>query len=292
MAEVKPEFYPPRAGRGAKFLDVFFAARRGLSRWERRRRKGLSPPVRAVLVACVPAYGFAARGYTVVALIALLLWGLSAGVLLVFLGREPANYATAVLVGVHMTGLLCGFHRSLFLPKRKSGNGPEILAVFLLVFVGYLLAFQVVRTVAFPAEHRSGVVVLSGLTFVGNLKRGDVVGYRVRHRGLGGGVIVREGYGLDRVVGLPGDRVIFHEDAVEVAGVEYPSQEGMPTRGEMVVPKDRWLIWPSGLSIHAAAEEDVIFEVISRVAFVPKRDIVGKPFEHWFWRKQEYEPVQ
>lgn len=283
-------FYPPRAGPTHGFYSAWFG-------WRRRRAAcGLAhfskfPEPRLLPILLVPCYGFAVRGNPAVALIALVIWGVMGLVVLVFLGQTPATVATAQLVGIHATGTVCALHRDIFLSTRLHRLQTCFAAVLGVVLLVYFPAFWVVRSVAFPLHIRQEPVIVNGLTFTSSLQRGDIVGYRIRRIGGLGPVRVNAGYGLDPVLALPGDRVVFFRDFIEVNGKRMPRRSLMPTSGELVIPDGHWFIRPS-FGGNFGGQPERAASLMERAAVVPRSDIIGKPFSRWFWREQSYEQVQ
>lgn len=263
----------------------WFAARRRLWGVHGWRVPGEAPAPRLLLIGLIPAYGFAVRGYLAVALLALMLWVASGMVLLFYLGQAAATYATAVMVGIHAIGMISALHRDVFLSTRPERIGTRFVAVFLLVFVVYFPAFQLLRQVAFPMIIAREVVVINGMSFTGSLERGDVVGYRIRARG-GNNVRMRGGFALDRVVALPGDRVVFAETFFEVNGEAFPRLDRMPRSGAIVVQERHLFIWPS--SVRGGGDTSLAASMMMKAAIVPRSRIIGKPYERWFWKKQTY----
>jgi hypothetical protein len=61
----------------------------------------------------------------------------------------------------------------------------------------------------------------------------------------------------------------------------------MPAEGEWVVPEKTWFIWPNlAISGHGATPESAVSAAMQRTALVSEPQLVGKPFKHWFGRRQ------
>lgn len=285
MAHVGSGCDPPRVSGMHRFRNGWFAVRRRLWGIHGLRVPGEAPVSRLLLIGLIPAYGFAVRGYLAVALWAVMLWVAAAFVLFIYLGQTAATYATAAMVAIHATGMIAALHRDVFFSTRPERLGARFLAVFLLVVVVYFPAFQLLRQFAFPMVIAREVVVINGMSFTRSLERGDVVGYHIRERG-GYNVRLRGGYALDRVLALPGDRVVFAETFFEVNGEAFPRLERMERSGEIIVPERHWFIWPS--SVRGGGDTSLAVDLMMKAAIVPRRRIIGKPYEHWFGRKQTY----
>ena len=105
--------------------------------------------------------------------------------------------------------------------------------------------------------------------------------------GEGGAVRVQAGLGMGPVLALAGDRVEFSETAFTVNGVTKPLRPHMPTSGGLVVPEKHWFVWPEfDISGHGNASEANLSAVMLQMSTVSEVEFIGKPFKHWFWRRQ------
>ena len=141
-----------------------------------------------------------------------------------------------------------------------------------------------------PLRLADRVLVVNLATKMTELKRGDRVAYRIEPGSQGGGhegaVYLQAGFGVETILGLPGDHVRFTKDSVLAGGQVFPRAPYMPGEGEWVVPEKTWFIWPNlAISGHGAAET-AVSAAMQRVALVPESQLVGKPFKHWFGRRQ------
>ncbi len=123
--------------------------------------------------------------------------------------------------------------------------------------------------------------------------RGDLVFYRI-HAQQHGGVYVRQGHGLDRVVGLPGDQVTVTGGEVLVNGMP-PARgllgavSGLPDLSYTVGP-DEYFILPTmaGLQqLHGPLADQQVTPVLLRVSRVRSDDVLGRvvfrtfPWSRW-----------
>jgi hypothetical protein len=61
----------------------------------------------------------------------------------------------------------------------------------------------------------------------------------------------------------------------------------MPTSGEVAVPEKHWFVWPElDISVHGNVSEASISAMMLQSATVSESEFIGKPFKHWFWRRQ------
>jgi len=116
----------------------------------------------------------------------------------------------------------------------------------------------------------------------GTFARGDLVIYRVGGAGYHGhGYVVREGFGLDRVVGVPGDQIQVKDGALLING--HPAGEGEKPLGglgrlgglEFRVGEGEYAIVPSQLrmGIHGNVQAGRILAELSRVR---DSDLLGR----------------
>ena len=141
-----------------------------------------------------------------------------------------------------------------------------------------------------PLRVGGKVVVVKKGAAPKNLQRGNVVVCEIR--GFGGDhLYIREGYGFDAVLALPGDRVRFTTNSFEVNETVYPRLPNMPTSGELVVPEKHWFIWPRlGMDSHGNIGAVNVSGAMLQTAMVSETQYVGQPYRHWFGRPQLLAP--
>ena len=142
-----------------------------------------------------------------------------------------------------------------------------------------------------PLHMGSRVLVVQRGIAPASIRRGDWLAYKiVGDRSPGdreGQVSLSSGWGLDSVLALPGDRLRFTPEAVLVNDNASPLAPHMPVQGEWVLPEKVWFIWPRlGISGGGRAPEADISGTLQRTAMVTQKQIIGRPFKHWFGRRQ------
>lgn len=142
-----------------------------------------------------------------------------------------------------------------------------------------------------PLRLADRVLIINLNSRTSSLKRGDWIAYRIESNSLGenheGAVYLHGGFGVERILGLPGDHVRFGKDSILVATEVFPRAPHMPGEGEWVIPEKTWFIWPNlAISGHGAAPESAVSAAMQRTALVSQPQLVGKPFKHWFGRRQ------
>jgi len=223
------------------------------------------------------------------------LWGgaamgacaLAASVFFLWLGHPVATWAFALLMSVHATGLLYYLGPLL---ADSSFQFRVFCAVGVLALLGFVLYLPVGNFLEnhwfMPMAVRGQVVVVDKTKSARELNRGDWVAYTVGG-GRGRGVYLIEGYAVGRVLAVGGDQVRFTAESVEINGASLPRLPRMPTDGEIVVPEGALFVWPElDITIRGQVPEGNVTGALLELAVVPASQVVGKPFERWFWRRQ------
>ncbi len=112
--------------------------------------------------------------------------------------------------------------------------------------------------------------------------RGDLVVYRV-HGAARSGVVVRSGFGVDRIIGVPGDRLSYHDGTLTVNGAPVPAA-GMPIGGlvgfpefDMSLDAGEYAVLPSALrwQAHGANVHAVIERLVILASRLSEEDLAG-----------------
>jgi hypothetical protein len=114
--------------------------------------------------------------------------------------------------------------------------------------------------------------------------RGDLVVYRIHGGAMGGQV--RSGWGVDRIIGIPGDRVTFDGQTLRVNGAAVPPAM-LPLAGtadigalDLELPRGTFYIFPSLLDaeVHgpAAAGRQLRVRMLGALSPVRQADVYGK----------------
>ena len=285
-------YYPPRArwyNRPFANLETFFR------RWVHLERLGFkhSLSVGAFLLGIlVPAYAFFALGRRWLGWLFLSIYIGAVAVFIVRLGFPEADVAFGLLIFAHATSIV--FVESVWVGNERFGLRVG-LAICTLVAVWGLMYGPLVRFAerhfVMPVRIGERVVVVNRAVSPSSLKRGDWVAYQISEKHIGGPgnmVAMGAGLGLDPVLGLPGDTIGFTREAVSVNQQSLPRRELMPLVGELLVPQKVWFIWPvSSMNVTGPrANEAGATELLQRTAMVGQKEILGRPFRHWFWRRQ------
>jgi hypothetical protein len=246
-----------------------------------------------VLSVLVPGYAFFVQRREALGLVFLL--GYLAAVLtfLAGLGYPAANVGYGLLISIHATSIM--FLEGLWL--KESSFGVKVgLGLCTLVAVWGLMYAPLVgyaeRHWMLPLRLGERVLVINPRTAVKSIKRGDWLAYRIRSDHAPGdyggqAVYLREGIGVDPVIGLPGDHVEFTPEAVLVNGRPAPLAPHMPTQGGLVVPEKVWFIWPNlAKSGGGRVAEANISATMQQAAMVTQQQILGRPYKAWFGRQQ------
>jgi len=212
----------------------------------------------------------------------------------VFYGNFLSNWLFGLAMGLHAFAVFD------VLPDDANGERPRwrvAVGIFLiLLFVLYVPLYQAVTafvegvSVTFDTgskQVRNGDFLLVDKRdrALDGLRRGDVAVFHTRAQGVGIGVYYAGGQTIDRVIGLPGDRVEFADGVLKVNGDALtPERLPLNSRFEIAeisvqVPEGRVLIIQSTLQIAGYGNLDVnIGDVIRGRALVAREDLVGRAF--------------
>lgn len=278
-------YYPPRARWYSPCVSLWFKVRRRLHLEEMNRALGCSLP-RLLAVVLLPGYGFVASGRASIGKGLMAVYGVGALVFVLWLGRAPANVAFGLMLSLHATGIL-SFLASRRPMEFRQKIGLTVAVLILLSSVIYLpLRHWVTERWLLPLRVRDQVIVVRARHDPTGVRRGDWIAYRIESQYLGNRTYLTGGYGFERVLGVPGDRIQFAPDSFSVNGDAQPLLVNMPTNGGWVVPEKQWFVWPE-LAIHShGVAEATIASAWSQVAFVDQAQFMGQPLQRWFWRRQ------
>jgi len=236
----------------------------------------------------IPGYAWAAHGQRTIARVIYGCYALAAVVFILWLGYLVATCAFGVMVSLHVSGVLHLIGRqSLKLDLRW--RMLLSLVAFSAVYLGIYrpLQNQFERRLALPLRVGQKVVIVGAQPDAGTVRQGDWVAYRIP-RTLGDHAYLSDGLGFGQVQAVPGARVVFTPENLEVNGALFPRRPYMPLSETWIVPEKHWFIWPDSIiSVRGDPRTEAVAKMMREVAMVPESELVGKPFRRWFWRRQE-----
>jgi hypothetical protein len=287
-------YYPRRARWYSPIFYFGFATRQRFALEQICLPEKIKITLGGIILSClIPGLAFYIRGFRLWGRIVLLACAFLFLAFIVWLGYPVGNYAFGLMLSIHASGLV--YYCS---PMLQNKDFWHRILLTIAVLLGLGLFFYVpMRSIiqnhwALPLLRNGHVVIVGKFASAGSIKRGDWVmyslpGHIAGHAHEEGGIWVREGYGWGPVLAMPGDRVTFAANAFAVNGVEQPLLPHMPHGGDLIVPENKWFIWPKlGISGHGNASETVISGTMLQLATVSQDQFVGRPFKRWFWRKQ------
>ena len=228
------------------------------------------------------------------------LWGrvaLAAGALLfasfiIWLGFPAANVAFGLLISIHASGFVYYCNPLMAKEPFHSRLGFTFLVLLGVGLLIYMPARSLIQNRwLLPVNANGHVIVIQKNAAFHNVHRGDAVafmttGYSFSNHG-GQGIIEGSSLNLGAVLAVAGDRVEFSAKTFLVNGVSHPNLSHMPVSGELVVPEKHWFIWPNlAISGNWNVGEPSLSAAMLHLADVPEDQFVGRPFQHWFGRKQ------
>jgi hypothetical protein len=258
-----------------------------ISHLDKIQLAGDIPLGKTLLSLLVPGYSFRLSGRKKLAGQILLGCGVAAILYIALLGYFIGNLFFGLLVGLHATGLI-------HLNNMLSADSPlQRRVVFgicgvLALFIGYRLILSVVENNwLVPLRFNGHVVVINRLASLKAVQRGGVIAYSLQPFRTDG-FFFAGGFGLDRVLGVAGDKIAFKSDCVEVNGQSYPRHKLMPYNGVMTVPENSWFIWPAyNITVEGHAPPENMRTGLVAAAMVQQKYFVGRPFKSWFGRRQK-----
>lgn len=287
--ETASPYYPPRERWYSRFLYFGLATRRQLALDRIHLPKEIT--IRGIILGLlVPGLAVYLRGPRFWGKIAISACAILFLIFIVWLGYPLGNYAFGFMLSLHASGLV--YYCSPFVVNRPLAH-RFLLTIVILAGLGLFLYMPIRNTIqnhwVTPLLVNSRVIVVQKLASAPAIQRGDWIAYT-----LSGRIFSNHGYentygtggmGLGPVLAVAGDRVEFSANTFSVNGVSQKLLPHMPTSGGLVVPKNHWFIWPS-FSISGRGDETRIRELMMNAAMVSQDQFVGKPFNRWFWRKQ------
>jgi len=282
-------YYPPRAGSPVPVRRSFQRASIGLRRWAqalKRRTPSALSLAQTLAALLVPGLVFHLSGPRFVAR---LVWAAATIGLLIFLvglGTTLGNVGFGILISAHVISVSHVLRPTL----ARCRLGVQMLAGLAIFALLTQLIYMPARdwfheNVALPLQIEGRTVVVNPRTGSHGVKTGDWVAYRIA-RGGDHTVMVHAGYGFGPVLAMPGDRVGFGQGAVVVNGSVKSQPGSTMAPEEITVPEDTWFIWPRMRVTAHGVSEARLSAVLRQLALVPQTRFVGRPFGHWFFRKQ------
>jgi hypothetical protein len=278
-------FAPPRAGRAAGFWRAWFRVCRNLRPVVLRIPPNLRLPPQPWMpfaVVCVPLLGLYHSRLRAFAGIAAGLYGLFCFVALGAYGQFLGSIAFGLTIAIHAAGVVA------YLDAKAPAENVihrivrqlfVVLAVSLLVpvFVG-----RVLDRVVIPVAGPDGTLLINPFARSQPLLTGEIVAYKMesaREQGF----TLAEGVYLGRVLGGPGNEIVFATGFYSLNGIDRPALPHMPVTGRYKTEVGQSIVWPTVFFAYGNFSGRT-FPV--HRAVVDDSALVGRPYKRWFWRTQ------
>jgi hypothetical protein len=280
-------YYPPRARWYSPVLGACDSLHRSLALDRLNLALGSGVNL-AELVAgfFVPGLAFYFRAPGIIGKAALVWAALLVLMFFILLGEGWDNIIFGLLLSVHVSGFVF-YCTPLLGPsvwRRLAFTLGMLVAIRLLVYFpaqSFLETYGVT-----PLQWNERVVIVRHIYSMQSIRTGDWLAYTVSGNGYEGGIYAGPGLDFAQVLALPGDHILFSEHAYRVNGVLRPGLPHMPQTGSLVVPEKEWFVWPNLAIRERAHMEPRVSEILMRMALLTEDQLIGTPFQRWFWRRQ------
>ena len=282
-------YYPPRARWYSPLLEA--RDRFGYELALDRLNPALGANVRLLPLLAgffIPGVAFYFRAPGIIGKAALAWTALLLLAFVALLGNSWDNLVFAMLLSAHVSGFV--FYCN---PLVSSALRDRLLFTLLMVVLIRALVYYPAQTfvdnyLVSPMQWRDRVVIINREYSADAIRPGDWVAYTAQEYFVPGegGVYAAGGLDLAPVLAVPGDVVEFSTDSYSVNGVPRPKLLHMPSSGSIVVPQKEWLVWPNlAIDVHHI-EPAVLSATLLQLSRVTEAQLIGKPFQRWFWWKQ------
>lgn len=287
-------FYPPRARWWSRLFSPWFRFQRALHLEKIHCPNGYTTG-ETFLSLFVPGFSFLVSGRRMLGFAVLGIYAVAVPVYFVRLGFTEGNFAYGLLLAAHSMSvfhLLSHWLGEMELLNKLGVAFGSLLVVWLVLYLPAVNWFE--RHVAVPLLVRGQVVVMHPHLVPAEVRRGDRIMFNLDEKQIGqahggeGAVWVRAGVGWGPVLALPGDQILFSTNVFSVNGVGQTNLARMPNSGEMLLPTNRWFVWPEfAIYSRGNVSETNISALIFQLASVSATQMTGRPYPSWFGRKQK-----
>lgn len=294
IEEESSPYYPPRARWYGRLFSPWFKLRRALHLEKIHLPDGFTAQ-QTIVSLLVPGYAFFANGRSALGWLFAGIYAGAAALFIVALGYQLGSLGFGLMISAHASSIIflegCWLRGLTPFGFRLALAGATLLVVWLGVYAP-LTRFAEAHFIM-PLRVRGNVVVMQRVSTPRSIRSGDWVMYSLPSRSLGaahregGAVWIQAGLGWGPVLAVAGDRVVFSTNSFAVNGVAQPLRPHMPTSGGLVVPEKHWFVWPKfDINRHGNVSEANLSAIMLQLATVSEIEFIGKPFKHWFWRRQ------
>jgi hypothetical protein len=242
----------------------------------------------------LPGYAFFVNGRRTLGRAFVGIYILSTALFIVALGYQLGSLGYGLMVSAHASSVV-------FLEGYWLRSQVRLVLRLALAIITLLVVWQAVYSpitsyvnahLIMPLRVRGNIVIFQRLTTPSHIQRGDWIMYSIRSIPTHG-LILQDGFGWGPVLAEAGDAVVFSTNSFSVNGVEHPRLPHMPVKGGLVVSEKHWFVWPELAIRQGNVSEEFLSALLLQLATVSEAEFVGKPFKHWFLRKQQiHEPVR
>jgi hypothetical protein len=299
--QIHSEYYPPRARWFSRVLIPWLALHRVLHLERIHLPSGISF-LQFILSLLLPGYAFFAKGRRLLGWCFVGAYFAFAIIFVVALGYLISGMAFGFMIAAHASSIV--FLEGHWLREGARFSLRLVLSIITLLVVWQIFYSPFLRFAQahwiMPLQVKERVVVIQRITPVDAIRPGEFIVYSISSDQIGdghqpgGAVRVQDGLASGPVLAVGGDRIRFSSESFFVNGRAHALLPHMPVSGELTVPEKHWFIWPElGIYQQGNTREETIASMMFQLAMVSEEQFAGKPFRHWFGRRQIYhEPIR
>lgn len=201
-------------------------------------------------------------------------------------GHLAANLAFGWMLAAHAASVGLILQRWLQLEGLRARLLCAVLSMLIASAFIYLPARRAMLARFLPLETGQGIVIIRRESLPRLVQRGESVVFAMTSDRVSDRVYRHEGFAIERVLGVAGDRVEFRGDHFLVNDIPHPALQYMPAQGELVVPEKHFFVWPQfDITVRNVSPAEVSAGMLAAAVFAQK-DIVGRPCRRWFGLRQ------
>lgn len=254
---------------------------------------------RAVRRSVIPGLGQRYMGHRKFGAAITIAWACALTLAILFMGDGFGTFYAAVTLGIHSLALSLITADAMRRTSLVQRVGIGLFSYAVLLFGIYVPLRWVIYGFVHPIHveavplsrhapfEQDDVLLLRGRWMSGDIQRGDVIAVEIHEGIFGPGMIIRGGAYIDRVLGVPGDVVMFAEGVLSVNGRPLEPDQmplgSLPTLNPFVtpVPEGHYFLLPT--TFRASGAQATIATILSSpaVTLPSNQRVLGEVLYRW-----------